>query len=341
MSAQRKDDGLMPGGPKSMPRGHISGTSAATAAVQWPKPLPLISCVIPCYNHGHFVSKAIDSVLAQTYPHHEIIVVDDGSTDLTSEVVARYGDVRYVRQRNQGLPAARNRGIHESRGQYLVFLDADDLLLPEHFVLSLNAFRSHPQAGWVCGNFRFLGSDPTWRHVHRCERWHDDYATLLRMNFIAAVHTVMFSRHAIMAVGGFNERRRANEDHDLYLRLARHFPLHCHHQTIAEYRRNGQQMSQQWEIMLKFATQTYHSQWEHVRGHAVYEAAYRQGLSQLRGHYGEKAVWQMVNYLRSGDWKRAMQVVRVLIRWYPEGLFHLMRGKVSRVLFRFGKPHAS
>ncbi|WP_447983620.1 glycosyltransferase family 2 protein [Nitrospira sp. Nam74] len=305
------------------------------------KALPVVSVVIPSYNHSSVVGEAIDSVLAQTYPHHEIIVVDDGSTDRTAEVLATYPGVRYVRQENRGLPAARNSGVHESRGEYLVFLDADDRLLPEHFALSLDAFRSHPQAGWVCGNFRFLGSDPTWRHVHRCDRFHDDFATLLRMNFIAAIHTVMFRRHALEAVGGFNERRRANEDHDLFLRLARRFPLHCHHHTIAEYRRNGQQMSQQWDIMLKFATQTYRAQWSHVQGHAVYEEAYRQGLSQVRAHYGEKAVWQMVNHMRKGDWSKAVQVAAVLMRWYPHGLFHLIEGKVSRMLFRFERPHTS
>jgi glycosyltransferase involved in cell wall biosynthesis len=324
---------------KSMPIDQMKIASAVAAATQSPNGPPLVSVVIPCYNHGHFVNEAIDSVLAQTHLHHEIIVVDDGSTDRTAEVVAQYSGVRYVRQRNGGLPAARNRGIQESQGEYLVFLDADDRLLPEHLAISLDAFRSHPQAGWVCGNFRFLGSDPTWRHVHRCERMHDDYATLLRMNFIAAIHTVMCRRHAVMAVGGFDERRRANEDHDLFLRLARHFPLHCHHQTIAEYRRNAQQMSQRWEVMLKFATHTYQSQWRHVQGHKVYEEAYWQGLSQVHSHYGEKAVWQMVGHLRNGEWVKFVKVGAVLMRCYPQGVVNLVYGKVARKLFRLGKQH--
>src|SRR5918994_1694671 len=92
---------------------------------------PLITVVIPCYNQAHFLGEAIESVLSQSYPHHEIVVGDDGSTDDTSEVASRYDGVRLVRQENRGLAGARNTGIRHSEGDYLVFLDADDRLLPE------------------------------------------------------------------------------------------------------------------------------------------------------------------------------------------------------------------
>ena len=91
---------------------------------------PLVSVVIPCYNQAHFLGEAIESVLKQTYKHFEIVVVDDGSTDNTSEVARRYSGIRCIEQANQGLSAARNTGIRESKGEYLVFLDADDRLRP-------------------------------------------------------------------------------------------------------------------------------------------------------------------------------------------------------------------
>src|SRR5690349_15716190 len=91
----------------------------------------LVSIIIRCYNQGHFLGEAIDSALRQTYPHVEIIVIDDGSTDNTAEVVARYRGVRSIRQPNLGRCAAGNTGLGESRGEYLVFLDADDRLLPD------------------------------------------------------------------------------------------------------------------------------------------------------------------------------------------------------------------
>src|SRR4051812_37238486 len=103
----------------------MAGCSGSLEAVQ-PQPRALVSIVITCFNQAHYLREAIDSVLAQTYPNFDILVVDDGSDDNTAEIAGRQAGVRYVRQRNTGLAGARNRGIAESRGEYLVFLDADD-----------------------------------------------------------------------------------------------------------------------------------------------------------------------------------------------------------------------
>src|SRR4051794_22956010 len=84
----------------------------------------LVSVVIPCYNQARFLGEAIESVLRQSYPHFDIIVVDDGSTDDASEVAERYSKVRCIRQENQGLSATRNRGMSYSKGEYVIFLDA-------------------------------------------------------------------------------------------------------------------------------------------------------------------------------------------------------------------------
>src|SRR5215213_3125487 len=101
---------------------------------------PLVSVVIPCYNQAHFLGEAIESVLAQSYPNFEIVVVDDGSTDDTSEVAGSYPKVRLVRQENQGLSGARNAGLARSEGEYVVFLDADDRLRPEALEAHLEHF---------------------------------------------------------------------------------------------------------------------------------------------------------------------------------------------------------
>ena len=99
--------------------------------------MPLVSVIIPCYNQGHFLGEAIRSTLDQTYPRVEIIVVDDGSDDRTPEVARSYSGVRYVRQDNQGVSAARNAGFTLSRGEYVVFLDSDDRLRPEAIAANL------------------------------------------------------------------------------------------------------------------------------------------------------------------------------------------------------------
>ncbi|MDQ6733562.1 MAG: glycosyltransferase family 2 protein [Nitrospirota bacterium] len=98
-----------------------------------PMPPKFVTVVIPCYQHGHVPGEAIESVLAQTHPYYDVIVVDDGSPDHTAEVASRYPGVRYLRQDNRGVSAAHNAGLRRSRGTYVVFLDANDRLLPHHF----------------------------------------------------------------------------------------------------------------------------------------------------------------------------------------------------------------
>ena len=110
--------------------------------------MPTVSVIIPTYNRRTYVQEAIDSVLAQTYPDYEIIVIDDGSTDGTDQVLhARYGDrIRYVWQENQGESAARNRGIALARGEYIALLDSDDLWLPDKLAKQIPFLDSHPGA---------------------------------------------------------------------------------------------------------------------------------------------------------------------------------------------------
>ncbi|PYI51683.1 MAG: hypothetical protein DMC62_07885 [Verrucomicrobia bacterium] len=125
-------------------------------------PMPesgLASVIIPCYNQAHFLHEAIESASAQTYSHREILVVDDGSTDNTAKVTASYPGVRYVRQENLGVASARNTGFKQSRGEYLVFLDADDRLLPEALRVGVDCLRQHPDCAFAAGFCRLIVAD--------------------------------------------------------------------------------------------------------------------------------------------------------------------------------------
>src|SRR5436190_13119543 len=106
--------------------------------------IPLVSVVIPCFNQARYLRGSLRSVHAQTWPRIESIVVDDGSADDTSLVAAMEGATRVVRQRNRGLSAARNAGLANARGNYVVFLDADDELLPDAVRLGVESLRQHP-----------------------------------------------------------------------------------------------------------------------------------------------------------------------------------------------------
>ena len=112
---------------------------------------PLISVIIPVYNCEKYVAEAIESILAQTYPALEVIVVDDGSTDGTGEIVKSFPQVKYLFQDNAGTAAARNRGIRAAKGEYIAFLDADDLWLPEKLAQQISAYNVDPDLELVTG----------------------------------------------------------------------------------------------------------------------------------------------------------------------------------------------
>jgi glycosyltransferase involved in cell wall biosynthesis len=177
-------------------------------------PSMLVSIIIPCYNQAHFLGEAIESALAQTYPRFEIIVVDDGSTDNTNEVAASYPGVHCVQQRNQGLSAARNTGLHNSTGEYIVFLDADDRILPNALHSGLDCLKAYPESAFGYGRFRLLMANGTVRLIKPYPfTGRDCYSTLLQINQIGMHATVMYRRAVFDAVCGFNRSLRACEDY--------------------------------------------------------------------------------------------------------------------------------
>ena len=117
---------------------------------------PLVTIITPTYNRAAFLPQAIDGVLAQTYRNFELIVVDDGSTDSTQEMMEGYAEdprVRYFYQPNQGQSVARNWGLEEARGEYICFLDSDNAWFPDKLEKSLNAFRENPDVDVIYGDY--------------------------------------------------------------------------------------------------------------------------------------------------------------------------------------------
>ncbi|MBB5440362.1 glycosyltransferase involved in cell wall biosynthesis [Pedobacter sp. AK017] len=224
----------------------------------------LVSVIIPCYNHGKYLSKAIESVLAQTYTHFEIVVVDDGSKDNTKEIAQNYKEVKYIYQINQGLSAARNTGIDQSIGDYLVFLDADDWLLTDALMINLNFIRMSPQLAFVSGGFRFFyGHDQTTRDVTR-KVDSDHYCNLLQTNFIAMIAAVMFQRWVFDSFR-YDTTLKVCEDYDLYLKVARRYPVTHHTELIAVYFIHDSNVSKGSAMMLSTALQILDAQKSNLR----------------------------------------------------------------------------
>ena len=141
---------------------------------------PLVSVIVPCYNGAAFLEEALRSALAQSYPEVEVVVVDDGSTDSSGEIARRF-PVRYIRQENRGLSEARNSGIRESKGSYLVFLDADDRLKPRAIETGLNALALRPDCALTVGDHVFIAADSSYLADSTKERQlHCHYEALLK-----------------------------------------------------------------------------------------------------------------------------------------------------------------
>jgi len=234
----------------------------------------LVTIVIACYNHGHFLPEAIDSVLQQTYPALEIIVVDDGSSDNTKEVAQRYPQVKYVYQANQGLSAARNTGIKNSTGACLIFLDADDWLTPGAIERNLVHLQQDESLGFVSGGHYKVYEDATIKE----EMQHvggDYYLHLLHGNYIGMASSVMFRRW-VFDEFWFDTSLKACEDYDLYLKIARKYPVFHHMKMIGAYRIHSASMSTNALKMLLSVIKVLEAQKKDLRTPAE-EEAYRSG----------------------------------------------------------------
>ena len=287
----------------------------------------LVSVVIPCHNQARFLGEAIESALAQSYPHLEVVVVDDGSTDNTQEVAARYPGVRCVRQENRGLAGARNAGIRRTNGSHLVFLDADDRLLPGALGAGLRALEGHPECAFAAGRCRFVAFDgsplPTPAQPSVRE---DHYLALLSYNHIWITATVVFRRAALEAVGVFDGSVGPSADYDLYLRIARDHPVRCHDGVVAEYRRHGTNMTRNSALMLGAVVTTLRRQWPYVKGDSRYKEAYKAGMRFWRNLHGEPSVEQVRAHIEAEEWGQTIRGLLVLLRYHPRGFASVLTG---------------
>jgi glycosyltransferase involved in cell wall biosynthesis len=281
--------------------------------------LPSVSIVIPCYNQARYLPQAIESALSQTYSKVEIIVVNDGSTDDTAEVAARYPQVRYFAQSNRGVAEARNSGFAVSKGDFIQFLDADDRLAKEAVEAHLRCFAAHPDAGWVVGDIEWIdeegrclgrGNAPLLDSNH--------YEELLKINHVANTIAVLLRRSVLRKVGGFNGFFSPAEDYEMLLRAARAFPSAHHSTVVAQYRRHTTNTSRRGATMLKATNRVFVAERAMVKGSPHLEAALRKGEQNWRDFFGGVTIKEIWAHLRRGDLVNAAKSLAALI-WYVRG----------------------
>ena len=214
----------------------------------------LVSTVIPVRNGKEYIFEAIDSVLTQSHRAIELIVVDDGSTDYDYSLLAGRDDrIHVIHLSGVGVSAARNAGMAVARGQYIAFLDADDIWFPGKIEAQVRYFEQHPEVGCVFGGFQKWfptdsGEFPEARTlVHDCRRvsasekersgW---LYTRLLTGLLVGMNTAVVRREVYDALGGFDESMRIGEDYLFWLKVSRLYEMHALDDTVALYRIHGQ-----------------------------------------------------------------------------------------------------
>lgn len=281
--------------------------------------MPTISVVIPAYNADRTILETVESVQQQTFSDFELIVINDGSTDRTPELLQSVEDQRLkiFSYENGGLPIARNRGISHATGEFITFLDADDLWTPDKLELQLAALQQHPEAGVAYSWTYFMHEKEN--IIHPGDRIFFEgnvQANLLVHNFIDSGSNVLIRRQAVESVGDFDPTCAGCADWDYWLRLAAswHFVVVPKHQIF--YRISSGSMSAKVEVM------------EEV-GLTVVEKAFRsvspelqllknQSLARVYGYSAHLYLQHSGNGTDTVD--RAGQKLWMAIRLYPRAL---------------------
>jgi glycosyltransferase involved in cell wall biosynthesis len=201
-----------------------------------------VSAIILTYNRADLILAAIESVLAQTYSDYEIIVIDDGSTDNTVQVLRELietSKIRYIWQENQGECAARNHGLRQAQGEYIAFLDSDDLWLPQKLEAQVACLETHPEAGLVQSSFLKF-DDATGNNLGiRNTGWFSGWIypqILMHWSDLMAVDAVLIPRKVLQHVGEFDETLKRGLDLELWWRISRYYPFMAMPEVLTKVR---------------------------------------------------------------------------------------------------------
>ena len=292
----------------------------------------LVSIIIPCYNQASFLSEAISSALHQSYHSVEVIVVDDGSTDSTSAVAKSYEHVRYVRQANSGVTSARNLGITMSSGTYVIFLDADDRLLPHAVETGIKSLEANVNYALTFGTFHRIDAQGNKKSgPHSFELRPYGFQDFLERNIIGNPGVAVYRKCALLSVHGFDPGNPAAGDYDLYLRISQLYPITCHVHTVLEYRRHGRNMSDDPALMLSGCLAALRKQWSIIKTDPSLKSSYYRGISYWKQYYGEQLVFNLHEHLALRSWRKVLGSFCHILIHYPERMTRGMENKCKNL----------
>jgi glycosyltransferase involved in cell wall biosynthesis len=293
---------------------------------------PTVTVVIPCFNQARFLSGAVASVRGQRHHPVECIVVNDGSTDDTVSVARALG-VHLIDQPNRGVSSARNAGLAAARSDYVVFLDADDELLPDAVAVGAAALDSDPALAAVFGRCQEMTADghaleSTVHNQVDPSRLYEDWLT---RNFVWTPGAAIFRKQVLLETGGFPAWLNSAADYELYLRFARTQRVRFVANELVRYRRYETSMSRDPATMLRATLAVLHREGREAPPELRSRVA--EGRRSWRDYYGD----QIVDRLRA-DWRAGqlgmahLQAVGTLVRHSPGVVLRHFVRKASRVV---------
>ncbi len=285
--------------------------------------MKLVSVIIPNYNYAHFLRETIESVLFQTYPNIEIIVVDDGSKDGSREILESYGGkVQTIFQQNQGVSAARNNGVARSSGEYIAFLDADDAWLPPKVGKQIASFEDDPGLGLVhVGVHEFdAAGDPLRDRLEGLEgQVADELLMLKREGILGGGSGLMVPRSIFDEVGGFDTRLSTSADWDLFYRIASLYPVGFVPEILVRYRVHTTNMHGNVAAM------------EHDMTIAFEKAFEGQDSALGREAYGNLYKTLAGSYFRAGRYSAFIRTAIKSLGYQPGNVMHFIKFPLRRL----------
>jgi glycosyltransferase involved in cell wall biosynthesis len=277
-----------------------------------------VAVIITTVDQARFLVDAIKSVLAQTHPADEIVVVYDGSTDDPVTVAAQFQKVRLIRQDNCGPSTARNTGLRSCNTSHVVFLDADDRLLPGAFEAGLACASARPDCAFVYGGYRLISEDGRLVGRDCVDPIGGDAHLAFMRKAISPPSMAIFRRDCLLAVNGFDETLRRAEDYDLYLRVTQKYPAANHTTIVTEHRRNGQNLSKDCIERLKVSLQVLDRYEARITGDAFTRAALREARAFKRRHYANQMISEAATQWRARrEIKTLLKDLIQSARWTP------------------------
>jgi glycosyltransferase involved in cell wall biosynthesis len=288
--------------------------------------MPKVSVIIPTYNRADLISEAIQSVLDQTFTDFEIIVIDDGSTDNTSEIITAF-PVRYFYQENQGVAAARNKGIELSHGEYIAFLDSDDILMNNALEKGVDVLDKYPEASFTYGQWyimdergRIIGLEKAPIKYSCVRQGKEEIREFLIYGNHIPTPTVMVRRSCLDESGIFDPSfNSGSEDVDFFIRLAKRYAVAHIAEPLVKCRWHSQNFTKSIRL----------TEFEKTKDHILQEIFNDNKLGPLFSHLKPNAYFSLYFSLAGWayigkDMKTARSYLFKALKTRPRGFFKSM-----------------